>query len=189
MGRDIRDFEKICGLMISIHSPRMGRDRKRIAFMRMWIVFQSTLPAWGETYIAFGGARGGGFQSTLPAWGETRQLPFRRLEGGISIHSPRMGRDAGIVDRDFPFGLISIHSPRMGRDRGNGAGPRERGYFNPFSPHGERPPMSKIAYQNLRISIHSPRMGRDESLRDSEAGLPISIHSPRMGRDMAIALR
>ena len=55
------------------------------------------------------------FQSTLPAWGETlfpaqvvRQIP-------ISIHSPRMGRDKmGPLVRGGR--QISIHSPRMGRD-------------------------------------------------------------------------
>ena len=34
------------------------------------------------------------FQSTLPAWGETRRKVFRRYKPHISIHSPRMGRDA-----------------------------------------------------------------------------------------------
>ena len=34
----------------------------------------------------------------------------------ISIHSPRMGRDALCVKVSVPYD-ISIHSPRMGRDR------------------------------------------------------------------------
>ena len=56
------------------------------------------------------------FQSTLPAWGETYFILLLRFFFVISIHSPRMGRDhhtsyaAGYVSR------ISIHSPRMGRD-------------------------------------------------------------------------
>ena len=37
---------------ISIHSPRMGRDRKFCLFFVASKVytFQSTLPAWGETH-------------------------------------------------------------------------------------------------------------------------------------------
>ncbi len=56
------------------------------------------------------------FQSTLPAWGETADPVFNTPSVGISIHSPRMGRD-----RSRP--------PRR----------RTRSHFNPLSPHGERP--------------------------------------------------
>ena len=56
------------------------------------------------------------FQSTLPAWGETMVPQVWYVVQGISIHSPRMGRDAV----RFPLFVkqhISIHSPRMGRDQ------------------------------------------------------------------------
>ena len=58
-------------VMISIHSPRMGRD--------------------GAGY--HGAGDGGIFQSTLPAWGETQGFAGRAGARLISIHSPRMGRD------------------------------------------------------------------------------------------------
>ena len=56
----------------------------------------------------------------------------------ISIHSPRMGRDAGAGHGGLGK-AISIHSPRMGRDlftlfEDN----RAINHFNPLSPHGER---------------------------------------------------
>ena len=57
--------------IISIHSPRMGRDTRGCLNFKPVCRFQSTLPAWGET------SRGKGQGTT------TR----------ISIHSPRMGRD------------------------------------------------------------------------------------------------
>ena len=56
---------------ISIHSPRMGRDRGRGLLGSTPTAFQSTLPAWGETSklpLRMASFR---FQSTLPAWGET----------------------------------------------------------------------------------------------------------------------
>ena len=79
---------------ISIHSPRMGRDRLALR----------GLPS------------ATGFQSTLPAWGETSGHGFPGTDDPISIHSPRMGRDAAHGD---------VRTPAR--------------YFNPLSPHGERP--------------------------------------------------
>ena len=56
---------------------------------------------------------------------------------------------------------ISIHSPRMGRDGEDMGGVGSPADFNPLSPHGERPHGSSIGGRPLAISIHSPRMGRD----------------------------
>ena len=137
-GRDCRYPNAPLITQISIHSPRMGRDR----LVNAPIVSPSL------------------FQSTLPAWGETIGLRQRHGHYSISIHSPRMGRDLMSVRRasistdfnplsphgerpadsfkTFNMGHISIHSPRMGRDRSSaGAGP-PCSDFNPLSPHGER---------------------------------------------------
>ena len=77
--------------------------------------FQSTLPAWGETEARAAVEGSLKFQSTLPAWGETG----RRFASWITA-------------------IISIHSPRMGRDAGRVNGCARCGDFNPLSPHGER---------------------------------------------------
>ena len=79
--------------LISIHSPRMGRDR----YVEGTIYYKDQ------------------FQSTLPAWGETVGVTGAAISRIISIHSPRMGRDP--LFRSLRRLLdISIHSPRMGRD-------------------------------------------------------------------------
>ena len=56
------------------------------------------------------------FQSTLPAWGAT-SMAFKYINPGypISIHAPRMGSDvrAPAYSTSLP---ISIHAPRMGSD-------------------------------------------------------------------------
>ena len=57
------------------------------------ILFQSTLPAWGETFHGRAFRVRCKFQSTLPAWGETAQISGVPALKNISIHSPRMGRD------------------------------------------------------------------------------------------------
>ncbi len=102
---------------VSIHAPRVGRDNPCSVIPLDLATFQSTRPAWGataETKIrawmvwcfnprAPRGARRSGssgehvfksFQSTRPAWGATKRLPIKRLCGVVSIHAPRVGRDA-----------------------------------------------------------------------------------------------
>ena len=56
------------------------------------------------------------FQSTLPAWGATILPNASTKDDKISIHAPRMGSDS-FTETEY-----------MGYD-----------YFNPRSPHGERP--------------------------------------------------
>ena len=48
--------------------------------------------------------------------GRDLKLLKKLLAGEISIHSPRMGRDATGISWGLELGQISIHSPRMGRD-------------------------------------------------------------------------
>ena len=169
--------------LISIHSPRMGRDgifamfnppflyfnplsphgerHKSANYDEFLVIFQSTLPAWGETRcfiydaetadISIHSPRMGRdikavrkaaglnqFQSTLPAWGETHFIPFWWALCPFQSTLPAWGET---VRHGLSHGLavISIHSPRMGRDETGSAGRRTAADFNPLSPHGERP--------------------------------------------------
>ena len=169
---------------ISIHSPRMGRDRssrpsgaradnfnplsphgERLSVMAHTSTakqFQSTLPAWGETFrICAPAMYCSRFQSTLPAWGETRIMARKDSAGAISIHSPRMGRD--------PRNRIIIIIITL--------------FQSTLPAWGETRPLYGLILRKY-ISIHSPRMGRDIPIKAprSDAAI-ISIHSPRMGRD------
>ena len=65
-----------------------------------------------------------------------------------------------IYDNVIEF-TISIHSPRMGRDHDINLRFIIPTYFNPLSPHGERPQGFAGRARARLISIHSPRMGRD----------------------------
>ena len=80
---------------------------------------------------------------------------------GISIHSPRMGRDAVVATWAAlyeDFNPLSPHGERLVKSQG----PITIADFNPLSPHGERRVFAEpILYP--AISIHSPRMGRDPS--------------------------
>ena len=146
MGRDDRRESRCLCQVISIHSPRMGRD--------LWVrnerdrraLFQSTLPAWGETCHGCSGSGRRRFQSTLPAWGETHAVPVYHDGLLISIHSPRMGRD--------PFGrvysalsAISIHSPRMGRD-----------LLGVYTPHSRQFQSTLPAWgETAETPVHTPK--------------------------------
>ena len=72
-----------------------------------------------------------------PRMGRDAQPFGCALRVDISIHSPRMGRDG--ATRLTPVkAAISIHSPRMGRDVGIPCSTQNSINFNPLSPHGER---------------------------------------------------
>ena len=122
--------------------------------------FQSTLPVWGGTHCFSSFFVGSRFQSTLPVWGGTFLLHSKAVHVGVSIHPPRVGRDAVVLCDVLQDLIVSIHPPRVGRDPRVGAipapgtmfqstlpvwgGTHPRGYhprghrgFNPPSPCGE----------------------------------------------------
>ena len=123
------------------------------------------------------------FQSTLPAWGETggRGLSEKSAKyfNPLSPHGERRDKNETYVDvykfqSTLPaWGETGLPVDALGQ-------PMD---FNPLSPHGERRQVVGILSDQLLISIHSPRMGRDEPTDSVEPSAPISIHSPRMGRD------
>ena len=147
--------------VISIHAPRVGRDvlhrpelagpsdfnprapcgarQEKTYTFNQKKVFQSTRPVWGATgsitelngvMVDFNprapcGARRDCVRSTLD---RTR----------ISIHAPRVGRDAAPCGGATLMSVISIHAPRVGRDvcQPSTCGPGW--YFNPRAPCGAR---------------------------------------------------
>ena len=119
----------------------MGSDLRAAGLNPILSVFQSTLPAWGATIsggLLYAWIK---FQSTLPAWGATR------LGGLITARI-----------------MISIHAPRMGSDLTKFFRAIRTKYFNPRSPHGERPAVGFRFDSFYEISIHAPRMGSDDAV-------------------------
>ena len=124
-------------------------------------IFQSTRPVWGATRAKLSntqrdrnfnprapcGARlntpknadcHSKFQSTRPVWGATAFVTESDAQQVISIHAPRVGRDAHLIFINIRLTIISIHAPRVGRDA-----------------------MLCVGILEARISIHAPRVGRD----------------------------
>ena len=124
------------------------------------------------------------FQSTLPAWGETYVSAPCGLALSISIHSPRMGRDSRSRRSSISGYPFQSTLPAWGETSSPTLAPLSRPFQSTLPAWGE----TVHAHQGkhlLNISIHSPRMGRDLYPWNGIHILAISIHSPRMGRDGA----
>ena len=96
---------------LSPHGERLGRLQLSYAVPD----FNPLSPHGERLSLRLPKAASTSFQSTLPAWGETQCPHDRPHPQKISIHSPRMGRDATWRERSTT-----------------------KTNFNPLSPHGER---------------------------------------------------
>ena len=148
-------------LPISIHAPRTGSDRP-CGQMRGRRVrdFNPRSPHGERRATDAYRSAFWTFQSTLPARGATPSSAFSMPQSGISIHAPRTGSDLCALAVIVRL-VISIHAPRTGSDRTRCSSPTTRRYFNPRSPHGERPCRGYKARHEQTISIHAPRTGSD----------------------------
>ena len=106
----------------------------------------------------------------------------------ISIHAPRTGSDVFTAHTREGY-IISIHAPRTGSDGAVVGAIVCSVYFNPRSPHGERPGRFVAAIYEFVISIHAPRTGSDNQARAHARKGKISIHAPRTGSDPGNASR
>ena len=141
-------------------APCGARHDARRQILYFHNLFQSTRPVWGATVKDDMSIGFYPFQSTRPVWGATTYQDLTALGDNISIHAPRVGRDALNAVLPGNHRQISIHAPRVGRDA-------NKRLCNMASP----------------ISIHAPRVGRDKRARMIDYSEIISIHAPRVGRD------
>ena len=123
------------------------------------------------------------FQSTLPAWGETYRRSPRKLRKRISIHSPRMGRDQRRPKLARRSRSFQSTLPAWGETAGGRGGVSVPSDFNPLSPHGERPIFDFFQIFLKTFQSTLPAWGETPSGSIPSYGDLISIHSPRMGRD------
>ena len=119
---------------ISIHAPRTGSDN--LYGELVTLVFQSTLPARGATSTRCCSRSLFQFQSTLPARGATASL--LATDGVITFQSTLPARGATRFPHIF-----------SGKIR----------YFNPRSPHGERPNGVLIATGLYKFQSTLPARG------------------------------
>ena len=123
---------------ISIHAPRVGRDAIFARPEAQTWQFQSTRPVWGATYHTLPAMPSQTFQSTRPVWGATCQMNshlnvLRYFNPRAPCGARRFGGFLGCNQNQ-----ISIHAPRVGRDACAAKLNLQRWYFNPRAPCGAR---------------------------------------------------
>ena len=198
-------------------------------------LFQSTLPARGATDLCAGDGLLLHISIHAPRTGSDLRAGGAGCDGQISIHAPRTGSDPGSpAERRNDY--ISIHAPRTGSDmkrwdywerqaefqstlpaRGathlTSANTKTDGYFNPRSPHGERPACrcrancgaykfqstlpARGATRTYTISApfsehfnpRSPHGERHGGHENRFHLVLISIHAPRTGSDLAVSIK
>ena len=133
--------------------------------------------------------------------------PDEAKRGFISIHAPLTGSDDYLFWWGQAVFFISIHAPLTGSDQSRTSLITLMSYFNPRSPHRERPERRhkhtrKLAFQSTlpsqgatlyglfhlhctMISIHAPLTGSDVPVPLTVVLYLISIHAPLTGSDFS----
>ena len=88
------------GNLISIHAPRVGRDRMDFAISAIERIFQSTRPVWGATWRKSAAELDKSFQSTRPVWGATLILLLINLLPVFQSTRPVWGATLRTVKSD-----------------------------------------------------------------------------------------
>ncbi len=124
------------------------------------------------------------FQSTLPAWGETKStISCTALRTDFNPLSPRGERRVDSLLRFSPGRYFNPLSPRGERHLIYTHMALKSIDFNPLSPRGERQLHIKPKAVGILFQSTLPAWGETNFLRQSQMLKKISIHSPRVGRD------
>ena len=124
--------------IISIHAPRVGRDRN-LQTARLNLSISIHAPRVGRDTFAL--------QNSL------QHLDFNpRAPCGARLCSSWASAETT---------AISIHAPRVGRDPEPPEEVQGNEYFNPRAPCGARRFAQQLLTFKAAISIHAPRVGRD----------------------------
>ena len=150
--------------LISTHAPRTGSDSKMRVMHFLTLTFQPTLPARGATLQPRTSDAPRGFQPTLPARGATHtpHLTVRRWLFQPTL--PARGATPARLPKNVSR-LISTHAPRTGSDGRTASTRRTPSYFNPRSPHGERPPSPRCRTWASRFQPTLPARGATSRAR------------------------
>ena len=167
--------------------------------------FQSTLPVWGATPMAWMLVRRTRFQSTLPVWGATDFAKWFSDAGSISIHAPRVGSDHGHDTGKLAIKNFNPRSPCGERPGIIVKLSKFRSHFNPRSPCGERQIQTRsksnlqtfqstlpvwgatsgsvVPDSSLLFQSTLPVWGATGTCQYQLSAWRISIHAPRVGSD------
>ena len=146
--------------------------------------FQSTLPVWGGTRAVCETFRAiHDFNPPSPCGEGPGKLAAGGVNGGISIHPPRVGRDSGMLSLMYTSLPFQSTLPVWGGTRQVGPGGQKYRFQSTLPVWGGTPAIL-LCNLVLQISIHPPRVGRDPGRLRMVSVKNISIHPPRVGRDL-----
>ena len=118
--------------------PRMGSDNTAIEFRTCSVVFQSTPPAWGATFLDFDALTAYSYFNPRPPHGERLEVCTFIFDSFLFQSTPpAWGATSDTGECDIQQ-FISIHAPRMGSDQKESDAEGTHVDFNPRPPHGER---------------------------------------------------
>ena len=106
VGRDIRgEYDRAAKKYISIHSPRVGRDKCTWSPCRIALNFNPLAPCGARRFGRLRSAVSQHFNPLAPCGARHVLHLFIVVLLRISIHSPRLGRDEylAIADQDVPL--------------------------------------------------------------------------------------
>ena len=111
-GSDDRSFQKQKDdFHFNPHSPCGERPPLAPTSIIPHVVFQSTLPMRGATFLTLTQRNIPAFQSTLPMRGATFHCPYEDCINDISIHTPHAGSDHFAGKQAAPHSDFNPHSP------------------------------------------------------------------------------
>ena len=169
---------------ISIHAPRMGRDPLEYRHIRRPRHFNPRAPHGARPVSRLNAAASARFQSTRPAWGATTLAAT--LAAGLRDFNPRAPHGARPNNSILLLvGIfISIHAPRMGRDAGCRLRSRLACRFQSTRPAWGATGTYFVDFTGtLEFQSTRPAWGATIQIPRVYYRDYISIHAPRMGRD------
>ena len=122
--------------IVSIHAPRVGRDRDERIHCTTHLV-SIHAPRVGRDGFPVCRSYRRAVSIHAPRVGRDFTAFAEELQEDVSIHAPRVGRDA-LLSPLRPPRTVSIHAPRVGRDRRSTPNPSKIWCFNPRAPCGAR---------------------------------------------------
>ena len=205
-GEPDKRVAKLDKLLISTHSPRVGRTVDDIVDINNDINFNSLAPCGANLTAKAQKIAPMTFQLTRPVWGEPpygtllqyRSTYFNSLApcganpspcsvsisiASISTHSPRVGRTRARSVADL-CADISTHSPRVGRTHSTTVAKPKSWIFQLTRPVWGEPPLSPCFLFHLRFQLTRPVWGEPMPQSAPQPVQQISTHSPRVGRTL-----
>ena len=124
--------------VVSIHAPRVGRDRRAFADTHRSKCFNPRAPCGARLTSTDCAMRIFGFNPRAPCG--ARRIPSGHIHvsARVSIHAPHAGRDCGVCGKEFEGYSFNPRAP-CGARPPNASGRSPTGCFNPRAPCGARP--------------------------------------------------